>query len=104
MPTRPAEYPRRDSLELADETGQRLRDMVVYVRRMVGWLGTRSRSDPGRIGVMGFSLSAVVASLTLQHEPRLSAGVVVMGGSHPAEIFTVCDGRPGLVREAAQAG
>ncbi|MDH3648011.1 MAG: hypothetical protein OER80_14725 [Gammaproteobacteria bacterium] len=86
---------------LAHDTGDRLRDMVMDVRRMVDWLGTQERIDPQRIGVIGFSLSAVVASLTLQHEPRLAAGVVVLGGSNPAEIFAVCTGRPGQVRKAA---
>ena len=86
---------------LAGDTGARIQDMVIDVRRMVDWLTVQPQVDSARIGVIGFSLSAVVASLTLQHETRLTAGVVVMGGSNPAEIFTVCDGRPGEVRTAA---
>ncbi len=89
--------------QLANVTGKRMRDMVVDVRRMVDWLSAHESIDENRIGIIGFSLSAVVTALTLQHDPRLAAGVIVMGGSDPAEIFTVCDGRPGQVREAALA-
>lgn len=85
---------------LAHEAGARIQDMVIDVRRMVDWLVEQPQTDRDNIAVIGFSLSAVVASLVLQHERRLSAGVVVMGGSDPAEIFTVCGGKPGMVREA----
>lgn len=87
---------------LAQESADRVRDAVIDVRRLVDWLQTRTQTDPQRIAVAGFSLSAVAASLTLLHEPRLAGGVLVMPGSNPAEIFAVCRGRPGDVRAAVR--
>ncbi len=85
---------------MAHEAATRVRNAVIDTRRMVDWLAAQPQIDAGRIGVAGFSLSAVAAGLALQHEPRFAAGVVILGGSNPAEIFAVCDGRPGMVREA----
>lgn len=86
-------------LTLADAAGERVRTAVLDTQRSVDWLRARSVTDPKRIAVVGFSLSAVAASLALQHDPRLAAAVLVMPGSNPAEIFAVCSGRPGSVRE-----
>lgn len=84
----------------AHEAGRRVSDAVIDTRRLVDWLMSHEETDPARIGVVGFSLSAVVASLAMLHEPRFAAGVFVMPGSNPAEIFAVCAGRPGMVRAA----
>ena len=87
----------------AHEAGDRVRDAVIDTRRIVDWLVSREEIDATRIAVAGFSLSAVVASLAMLHEPRFAAGVLVMPGSNPAEIFAVCRGRPGMVRETIRA-
>ena len=44
-----------------------------------------------RIGLVGFSMSALVASVALANEPRLAAGVLVMGGADPHEILAACN-------------
>ncbi|NNF62198.1 MAG: hypothetical protein HKN06_12850 [Gammaproteobacteria bacterium] len=88
-------------VRLAHDSGARIQDMVIDVRRMVDWLSSEPQIDATRIGVIGFSLSAVVAALALQHEPRFAAGAVVMGGSDPAGIFAYCQGNPGMVRATA---
>lgn len=90
-------------LVLADEAAERVRTAVIDTRRAVDWLAAREQTDPARIGIVGFSLSAVAASLALLHEPRFAAAVLVMPGSNPAEIFAVCAGRPGSVRETIRA-
>ena len=87
---------------MAREAAARVRDAVIDTRRMVDWLERQPWIDPQRIGVAGFSLSAVAVGLALVHEPRFAAGVVILGGANPAEIFAVCDGRPGMVREAVR--
>ena len=88
--------------DMAREAAARVRDAVIDARRMVDWLEQQPQIDPQRIGIAGFSLSAVAVGLALPHEPRFAAGVVILGGSNPAEIFAVCDGRPGEVREAVR--
>ena len=87
-------------VQLADEMAERIRTMVIDIRRIVDWAQEQPEVDRERIALIGFSLSAVVGSLTVAHEPRLDATVLVMGAANPAEIFTVCAGRPGMVRRA----
>lgn len=85
---------------LVQQSAVRVQNAVIDTRRMTSWLAAQPQIDQNNIAVIGFSLSAVVAALALQHEPVLGAGVVVMGGSDPAGIFANCGGRPGEVRAA----
>jgi dienelactone hydrolase len=78
----------------------RVATAVIDVRRLVDWTETRPEIEPENLAVVGFSVSSLVASLTLAHESRLDAGVLVMGGALPAEIFATCPKRPRRVREA----
>jgi dienelactone hydrolase len=63
----------------------------------------RPDTDPRRIGIVGCSIGAIVASLAVGQDPRLSAGVFVMGGAHLDEIFASCYGDEAEVREMARA-
>jgi dienelactone hydrolase len=64
---------------------------VVDIRRLVDWAETQPHIDRERIGLIGFSMSALVASVTIAHEPRLAAGILVMGGADLHEILAACD-------------
>lgn len=77
----------------------RVRTTVIDIRRLIDWAETQPDIDPQRIGLVGFSMGALVAGSTLVDEPRLAAGVLVMGGAHPHEILAICSGRPQEVRE-----
>lgn len=72
---------------------------VTDVRRLLDWAVTRPEIDPSRLGITGFSISAIVAATTMGVDGRLSRGVLVMGGGDLAHIFSVCPKRPGRVRE-----
>lgn len=76
---------------LIDQMVTRFIDAVIDVRRLVDWAHTRPEIDAGRIGVIGFSMSALVASVAIAQEPRLAAGVLVMGGADLHEILAACD-------------
>jgi len=84
---------------LISEMADRVVTMVVDIRRLVDWAETRPEIDPDRIGLVGFSMGAMVASLALANEPRLHAGVLVAGSARPDEAFATCSGTAGKMRK-----
>lgn len=88
-------------LNLMKRMAERLRTTVIDIRRLVDWAETQPDIDSRRIGVIGFSIGAMVAGAALVGEPRIAAGVLVMGGANPHEIFANCQWEPGAVRESA---
>lgn len=85
--------------ELIDRGTGCFLDIATDVRRLVGWAERLDGVDPGRIGLVGFSLGAVVGSLAMGQDERLAAGVFVMGGADLHETFASCRGRAQRVRE-----
>jgi dienelactone hydrolase len=77
--------------DLLDQMVRRFVATVIDIRRVVDWARTQPDVDPERIAVIGFSMGALVASVTLANEPRLAAGVLVMGGADPHEILAACN-------------
>lgn len=77
--------------EIAD-TAERMRVTVVDILRLIDWAVSRPEIEPARIGVVGFSFSAILASLTMAVDERVGAGVFFMGGAHVHEIFAHCQG------------
>ena len=78
-------------LRTLDRMVDRFVATVIDVRRLVDWAQSQPDVDPARIGLVGFSMSALVASVALANEPRLAAGVLVMGGADPHEILAACN-------------
>jgi dienelactone hydrolase len=72
---------------------ERFIDTVTDVRRLVDWAQTRPEIDAERIALVGFSMSAIVASIVLANEPRIAAGVLMVGGADLHEILAACNGR-----------
>jgi dienelactone hydrolase len=54
----------------------------------VTWLQARPEIDPRRVGVVGISLGAVVASLQMARDERLRVNVALLGGGDLAHILT----------------
>lgn len=69
----------------------KLRNTVIDISRLIDWAETRAEIDSKRVGVVGFSISAIMAAISLGVEPRLAAGVVIMGGANFNEIFAFCE-------------
>ena len=78
---------------------QRFIDMVIDVRRLVDWAEVRAEVDAQRIALVGFSMSAIVGGIALSNEPRIAAGVLVVGGADLHEILAACNGRIRRTRE-----
>ena len=85
-----------------DMTG-RVMDMVIAVRQLMDWAVAREEVDPDQVGLVGFSMGAIVASMVLGVDQRFAAGVLMMGAAKPGEVFATCNGYPGDVRESIQS-
>jgi formylglycine-generating enzyme required for sulfatase activity/dienelactone hydrolase len=59
---------------------------VTELRRSVDYLQSRDDIDPQRIAYQGISYGAMWAPVFLAQEPRLKAGVVIVGGMLPMEL------------------
>jgi hypothetical protein len=86
---------------MARDSAERYRSAVVDMRRLVDWATTQPEIDPSRIAFVGFSMSALVTATLLANEPRISAGVLMMGAARFSDIFSMCRNRAGEVREHA---
>jgi hypothetical protein len=86
---------------MARDSVERYRAAVVDMRRLVDWASTRPEIDARRIAFVGFSMSALVTATLLATEPRVSAGVLMMGAANFADVFSVCGNRAGEVRSHA---
>lgn len=64
----------------ADLISRAGRQAVLDVRRGVDWLQGRENVEGGRVGIVGLSMGAVIANLAMGVEPRLKAGVSILGG------------------------
>jgi dienelactone hydrolase len=76
---------------------------VIDLRRVVDWAQSRPDLEPQRIALIGFSVGALVASVTIANEPRLAAGVVAMGGADLHEILAACNQEIQSARERVLA-
>ena len=72
------------------------------IRTWVSWIQEQPDTDTRRIGIAGCSIGAIVASLTMGRDPRLSAGAFAMGGGRLDEILASCYGEEAKVREVAR--
>jgi dienelactone hydrolase len=75
------------------ESLERERTMVIDVRRLIDWAETRPEIDSKRIGLIGFSHSAMLTAVVAVQEPRIAATVLLFGGAHPHDVLAHCDGR-----------
>ncbi len=82
---------------------ERVRTHVIDIRRAVDWAEMQPEIDSERIGLIGFSMGANIASLVLAHEPRIAVAALVMGGANPHEILSSCAGRVRKLRKAITA-
>jgi pimeloyl-ACP methyl ester carboxylesterase len=77
--------------DLLDQMIGRFASTVIDIRRVVDWAQTQPDVDPQRIALVGFSMGALVASVAMANEPRLAAGILVMGGADPHDILAACN-------------
>ncbi len=88
-----------DFMQILERMITRFSNTVTDVRRLVEWADRQPGVDPKRIGLVGFSMSALVGSVAIAQEPRLRAGVLAMGGADLHEAFANCGTRMRRARE-----
>ncbi len=86
-------------LSQVDRMVRRFTSTVIDIRRLVDWAEAQPEVDSDRIALIGFSMSAILSSVVVAHEPRVDAGILVMGGAELYTAFMVCDSRMGRVRK-----
>jgi hypothetical protein len=86
---------------MSRDSAERFRLSVVDMRRLVDWATAQPEIDASRIAFVGFSMSALVTATLLANEPRIAAGVLMMGAARFADVFSVCENRAGEVRNHA---
>ncbi|MGA9752722.1 MAG: hypothetical protein WBS54_13135 [Acidobacteriota bacterium] len=94
----------RTPLELSRQLARsaaRIDAAASEVEDLVEWVRRRPDTDQQRIGIVGFSIGAIVGSLIMGRDPRYSAGVFVMVGGDLGEILGSCYGRERQVRDRA---
>jgi len=67
-----------------------VRYAIIDIRRFLDWAEKQPEIDISRVGIVGLSIGAFVAGVTMGIDTRVSAGVFVMGGGNPSEIFAFC--------------
>lgn len=77
----------------------RLKHAVIDARRLIDWAESRAGVDPDRIGLVGFSISAVTGTLVAQSDPRIRSSALVMGGAEIERIVSTCPGNEQATRE-----
>lgn len=77
---------------IAQRMSDRFRVTVIDLRRLVDWMELQPEIDPQRIGLVGFSMSAVVGALLLGADSRPAAAALVMGGALIGTTLAHCDG------------
>lgn len=95
-----ARSPREFSRQLA-RSAARINAAAAEVEDLVEWVRRRPDTDPDRIGIVGFSIGAIVGSLIMGRDSLYSAGVFVMVGGDLGEILGSCYGREREVRDRA---
>ena len=84
-----------------DRSVERFRAAAVDTRRLLDWVETRPEIDARRIGIIGFSMSAMVAANVAGNDPRIHTAVYVVGGAHPWDVMTECQVVVGYMRKHA---
>lgn len=83
----------REFIAMTEQMVKRVQTHVIDIRRAIDWAEMQPGIDRNRIGIIGFSLGATVASLVAENEPRIGASVLAMGGANINEMFATCFGR-----------
>jgi len=79
----------------------RIKTAVIDTMRLVDWAQQHPDIDSQRVGLIGFSIGAMVAGMAITADQRVAVGVLVLGGANPGKILAACPGAPESVRRAA---
>lgn len=70
-----------------EKTIESVREAVIDIRRGCDWLEKRENIDSSRIGIIGISLGAIIANLSMGIDERFKVDVSILGGGNLAKIL-----------------
>lgn len=70
------------------------RQAIIDTMRVVDWAESKPEIDAERIGIAGISLGAIMSATALGADPRLKAGMLMLGGGDIALILSTSDEPP----------
>lgn len=74
-----------------EAASNRFRAVAIDTRRLVDWAETRAEIDSSRIGIIGFSMSALVGANVAGNDSRINTAVYVLGGARPWDMMAQCN-------------
>lgn len=69
----------------------RFRAVAIDTRRLIDWAESQAEIDTSRIGIIGFSMSALVGANIAGNDKRISTAVYVLGGARPWDMMAECN-------------
>ena len=69
-----------------------IRQQVMETEQLLGWLSTQPSVDPNRIGILGASIGAIIASLLTESDNRIQASAYLLGGGNLSEVMAAPQG------------
>ena len=81
-----------DLAAVVDGWTEALAGSVVDVRRLIAWSHSRAEVARNQVGIVGFSIGALVGSVVAGTDERVAGGVFVAGGANLHEILAACRG------------
>lgn len=76
---------------LLDQSVKRIWQAVNEVQNVIDWASNEQAVDTNRIGIIGFSLGAMVAPIAMGLDGRIGVGAFAMGGGNPQDIFSYAE-------------
>lgn len=77
--------------QAVETSADRFRAVAIDTRRLIDWAETRPEIDSSRIGIIGFSMSALVGANVAGNDPRIHTAVYVLGGARPGDMMAECN-------------
>ena len=89
--TLPKHETEEDFIAEVDVSMERFRSVAIDVRRLIDWAETQPDIDTSRIGIIGFSMSAIVAANIAGVDPRIHTAVYVLGAAEVWDVMAECN-------------
>jgi dienelactone hydrolase len=78
-------------VDTVEQSSARFRAVTIDTRRLLDWAQTRPEIDSSRIGIIGFSMSALVGANVAGNDRRIHTAVYVLGGAQPWNMMAECN-------------